>query len=385
MDAHSPRSLSCPNCHQAVAIRDRHCPHCQVDLAMAAVTAEQVITTAPFINKIPPTKPEALIPRIGELLVEEGYIQPQALRHALKVQKKLERAGEQVLIGELLTKLDYISEQQLSAVVTEHVMQLQSALALSNKHLQEQVQNRSQQLQTAMKELAELNHIKLNFITNVSHELRTPMSLLSGYLDLMAAGKMGPLTSEQLGAIETSRKASQQLRQLIESLLTFSSAAKGEISLEMAAFTLDLSVVNAVAKSEPKALSKQIDFKKKLSDTLPPVIADDQKITWVVEQFLDNAIKFTPAGGRVKVETGPLNGNVFVRVTDTGIGIPESRLKEIFEPFHQLDGSPTRSYGGTGLGLSLAQRIIEAHGSTIQVESYVGHGSQFSFALPAVA
>lgn len=384
MDAQTSQSLSCPNCHQTVSMYDRQCPHCQVDLAIAAVAAEKIITTAPLFNKIPPTKPEALVPRIGELLVEKGLIQPRDLRHALVIQEKMNRAGEQMLIGEILTTLDYISEQQLSAVVTEHVMQLQYALTQSNQNLQEQVQNRNQQLQNALKKLAELNQIKLNFISNISHELRTPLSLLSGYLELLAGGQMGTLTTEQSKAIETSRNASQQLYQLIESLLTFSSAAKGDIPLNMATLTLDFPVGNAVVKTEPKAINKQINFKKRLSDSMPPVIADDQKITWVVEQFLDNAIKFTPKGGRVKVETGPLNGDVFVRVTDTGIGIPESRLEEIFEPFHQLDGSTTRQHEGTGLGLSLAHSIVEAHGSTIQVESYVGQGSCFSFALPAV-
>jgi signal transduction histidine kinase len=384
MDAQTSQNLSCPNCHQAVSMQVRQCPHCRVDLAIAAIAAEKVITTAPFSNKITPTKPEALVPRIGELLVEKGLIQSRDLRHALEIQEKINRTGEQMLIGEILTTLGYISEQQLSAVVTEHVMQLQLALTESNRHLQEQVQNRTQQLQNALKKLAELNQIKLNFISNVSHELRTPLSLLSGYLELLTSGKMGALTADQSKAIKTSYNASQQLHHLIESLLVFSSAAKGEIPLNMATLTLDFPVGNAVVKTEPKAMTKQINFKKRLSDALPPVIADDQKITWVVEQFLDNAIKFTPQGGRVKVETGPLNGDVFVRVTDTGIGIPESRLGEIFEPFHQLDGSTTRHYEGTGLGLSLAQGIVEAHGSTIQVESYVGQGSSFSFALPAV-
>jgi signal transduction histidine kinase len=104
-----------------------------------------------------------------------------------------------------------------------------------------------------------------------------------------------------------------------------------------------------------------------------------------VEQLLDNAIKFTPAGGLIKIETTPVQQNVMVKVTDTGIGIPDNRIDEIFEPFHQLDGSSTRHYGGTGLGLALARSIVDAHGSKIQVESYVGQGSSFSFALPAVS
>ena len=105
----------------------------------------------------------------------------------------------------------------------------------------------------------------------------------------------------------------------------------------------------------------------------------------MVEQFLDNAIKFTPQGGNVYIETAPSRGDVLVKVTDTGIGIPPDRVDEIFEPFHQLDGSTTRSQGGTGLGLALARSIVEAHGSTIHVDTQVGEGSCFSFALPALS
>jgi signal transduction histidine kinase len=115
---------------------------------------------------------------------------------------------------------------------------------------------------------------------------------------------------------------------------------------------------------------------------LPPVKADAEKISWAMLQLLDNAIKFTPAGGQVTLsaclEAATL---VMVSVTDTGIGIPPERLKEIFEPFHQLDGSSTRRFGGTGMGLALVRDILEAHGSVIEVESEDGKGSTFRFPL----
>jgi len=122
-----------------------------------------------------------------------------------------------------------------------------------------------------------------------------------------------------------------------------------------------------------------------IDDNVPFVQADPQKIGWVLAQLLDNGIKFTPAGGQVilsiKSET---NNLIQISVTDTGIGIPAGRLEELFEPFHQLDGSSTRRYGGAGLGLSLVRNIIEAHGSLIQVDSTEGRGSTFQFPLLAV-
>jgi signal transduction histidine kinase len=116
------------------------------------------------------------------------------------------------------------------------------------------------------------------------------------------------------------------------------------------------------------------------------VQADPQKIAWALGQLLDNAIKFTPSGGRVVLNIRRETANlIIVSVTDTGIGIPPHRIEEIFEPFHQLDGSSTRKYGGTGIGLSLVRQIVEAHGSMLEVNSVDGKGSTFKFPLLTVS
>lgn len=379
------KHVSCPNCNQLISPEDRSCPHCHVDLAIAAVIAERVMTTAPLFPKQRPTRPEMLVPRIGEYLVAQGHVSLKDLEKALDIQKKMARAGEQVLVGELLVDLGCISREELDEAITQHVLQLQAALSHSNQRLEEQVQQRTIQLQNTLMKLSELNQLKLNFIANVSHELRMPLQFLIGYLDLFANGDLGPVNKEQASALNSLQGASQQLKGLIENLLQFSAAAGGELPLDMAPLTLDLPVKTAVSVSLPKAQARAIDLKKLVAAQMPKVIADNEKITWVVEQLLDNAIKFTPAGGKVKVETSPRDQNVVVKVTDTGIGIPDGRIEEIFEPFHQLDGSSTRNYGGTGLGLALARSIVSAHGADIQVESYVGQGSSFSFALPVVS
>lgn len=378
------KHIPCPNCNQLISPDDRECSHCHVDLAIAAVIAEHVMTTSSMFPAQQPTSPEMLVPRLGEYLVEQGTISSSQLDLALAVQKELAAAGEQVLVGELLVDLDYINRKTLDKAITEHVLDLQEALAHSNQRLEEQVQQRTVQLQNALMKLSELNQLKLNFISNVSHELRMPMQFLIGYLDLFANESLGPVNKEQASALVSLQGASQQLKGLIENLLQFSAVAAGDLPLDMSPLTLDLPVRTAVSIARPKAKARAVDLKKILAAQLPKVIADNEKITWVVEQLLDNAIKFTPAGGLVKVETAPSAQNVVVKVTDTGIGIPDNRIEEIFEPFHQLDGSTTRHYGGTGLGLALARSILDAHGSKIHVESYVGQGSAFSFSLPAV-
>jgi signal transduction histidine kinase len=102
----------------------------------------------------------------------------------------------------------------------------------------------------------------------------------------------------------------------------------------------------------------------------------------VLFQLIDNAVKFTAPGGKVRLQASRTNGRALIQVIDTGIGIPAERMEEIFEPFHQLDGSPTRRFGGTGLGLSLVKLILSAHGSELHVQSQEGKGSAFSFELP---
>lgn len=154
--------------------------------------------------------------------------------------------------------------------------------------------------------------------------------------------------------------------------------------MRLGAVDLDHVARQVVHFSEARAADRKVDLVLELDETLPAVRADEQKISWVILQLLDNAIKFTPAGGKVvlAVEREPSN-LVRVAVTDTGIGIPAARLAEIFEPFHQLDGSSTRHYGGTGLGLALVHEIITAHGSTIAVSSEEGKGTSFHFVLLA--
>ncbi len=136
--------------------------------------------------------------------------------------------------------------------------------------------------------------------------------------------------------------------------------------------------------SRPKAEDRGIDLQAEVRPGLPEVKADEEKISWAVLQLLDNAIKFTPPEGRVLLSIQPdTDMLVKVSVSDTGIGIPPERLEEIFEPFHQLDASSKRRYGGTGLGLALTQEILHAHGSKIEVHSAAGKGSTFSFPLLA--
>jgi signal transduction histidine kinase len=144
-------------------------------------------------------------------------------------------------------------------------------------------------------------------------------------------------------------------------------------------------VALATKSAASKAEERGVQVIAAVADDMPSVQADSEKIGWVLNQLLDNGIKFTPSGGSVVIALNQEGNNlVLVSVTDTGIGIHSNRIKEIFEPFHQLDGSSTRHYGGTGLGLSLVRQIVEAHGSLLDVQSVEGKGSVFKFPLLAI-
>lgn len=373
----------CTNCNLTLASKERICPNCRADMAFAALFTERLINQAAQFPVAPSAGLEVLVPRIGELLIQQGQISPEALDAALKIQQERAQSDQNIRIGELLVELGYVSRENLNQVITEHVFQLQSALTLSHQRLEEQAQQQTNELQNALLQLAGLNKLQLNFVANVSHELRMPMQFLLGYIELLEKGLLGPLTNEQAKTLLSMRGASHELHQITEELLQFSSFANSQILLDLEPFKLDGPVITAVSHTKPKAQAKNVRFTRRLP-FLPQVIADNEKITWVVEQLLDNAIKFTPTGGEVKIETTPHRGDVLVKVTDTGIGIPDHRLPTLFTPINLTETKPSYHQQGVGLGLALAHKIVEAHGSTIEVETQLGQGSCFSFSLPAL-
>jgi signal transduction histidine kinase len=159
-------------------------------------------------------------------------------------------------------------------------------------------------------------------------------------------------------------------------------ATRGELSLKLEPVEAERLLNAAVKTASPKAAERGVSVHCVIEEGLPPVQADPQKIAWVLNQLLDNAVKFTPTSGRVIASASREGGNlVMFSIADTGIGIPPGRLDEVFEPFHQLDGSSTRHYGGTGLGLSLVRQIVEAHGSILDVQSVEGRGTTIRFPL----
>lgn len=330
--------------------------------------------------------PEMLVPKMGEYLIQKGSITEAGLQKALDYQLEQTAQGNPILLGQALTDLKLIERADLDQAVTEQILQLRSALQAANRTLERRVEERTAELQKALERVSELSQLKANFISNISHELRTPLTHIKGYIELLITQSLGPVTEEQKHALQVSQQSTNRLEGLIEDLIMVSLASRGELSIKQEDVDIRRIANLAVKSFAGKAVERGLDLHAVIDDDVPPVQADSQKIAWVLHQLLDNAIKFTSAGGSVVVSVKREGENlVIVSVTDTGIGIAPGRINDVFEPFHQLDGSSTRKYGGTGLGLSLVRQIIEAHGSMIEVQSVEGHGSTFKFPLLAVA
>ena len=376
--------ITCPRCGQPVDTQARQCSSCGIDLALAAILAEQSLTSSISFSAGAPLAPEILVPRLGAYLMERGVLNTGDLQRALEIHREYSQAGKPRLFGKLLLELGLVDRETLDQVITEQILKLQEALQQSNRQLEQRVKERTVELQRALSKLSQLNELKSNFISNISHELRTPLTHMKGYLSIFVEGGLGPLTPQQEEALDVVMRAEARLEKLIEDLIQFSLAARSELSLNLTFTNIPELIQATLSRVKKQARAKDINLHTNFPDKLPPVWIDSEKIAWVLHQLLDNAIKFTHKGGHVIVEAVTEKNMVTMRVTDSGIGISPERLNELFEPFHQLDSSDTRRYGGVGLGLALTRRIVEAHGSTIRVQSKLGHGTRFEFPLPIV-
>jgi signal transduction histidine kinase len=376
--------ITCPRCGEPVDSQARQCSSCGIDLGLAAILAEQSLTSSIPPSSGEPLAPEILVPRLGAYLLERGVLTSNDLQHAGDLHRQYTEQGKPKLFGKLLLELGLVDRDTLDQVITEQILKLQEALQQSNRQLEQRVQERTVELQRALSKLSQLNELKSNFISNISHELRTPLTHMKGYLSIFIEGGLGAITPQQAEALDVVMRAEARLEKLIEDLIQFSLAARSELSLNCATSSVPELIQATLNQVEHQAEVKQIDLKSSFTEEVPPVWIDSEKIRWVLHQLLDNAIKFTNPGGHVVVNVINEKEMVLIQVTDNGIGIAPDRLNELFQPFHQLDSSDTRRYGGVGLGLALARRIVEAHGSAIRVKSKLGAGSRFEFPLPVV-
>ncbi len=227
-------------------------------------------------------------------------------------------------------------------------------------------------------DLERMEGLRRNMVADVAHELRTPLSNVRGYLEAIRDGVVSPDTA----TIQSLYEEVELLTRLVDDLQELALAEAGELRLVRQPEDIFILINRAVAAVHSRALGKGVSLAIDPADNMPPVNVDAQRISQVLHNLLENAVAHTAQGSSIVVAARQQGGWVEVSVTDTGEGISPHELPRIFERFYRVDKSRTRATGGSGLGLTIARRLIEAHGGKIYAESELGKGSRFSFTVP---
>ncbi len=226
-----------------------------------------------------------------------------------------------------------------------------------------------------LERLERLFNVQRRFVADVSHEMRTPLTIIRGNLDLM---RRYGYDEEAMAAIESEAR---RMSRLVDDLLLLAKADAGRLTLNKEVVSLDTLVLEVY--NQARILGDEVQVTLGHLDQAY-VLGDADRLKQLLLNLVTNGVKYTPAGGKVTLSLARENGWAYVRVADTGIGIPAKDLQRIFDPFYRVDPARSRAQGGTGLGLSIARWIVEAHNGRITVESEIGKGSVFTVALPLV-
>jgi PAS domain S-box-containing protein len=238
--------------------------------------------------------------------------------------------------------------------------------------------------QAARREAEQANHAKADFLATMSHELRTPLNAIAGYTDLLSMGVRGPVGEEQLEDLRRIKKSAQHLLSLINDILNFARLEAGQVELRIGRVPMHETLASVEALVAPQVRERGLRYTYAGCEDGVAARADAEKVQQILLNLLTNAVKFTDAGGEVRVACGDGDGRVWVEVADTGRGIPADRLDTIFEPFVQIDRHLTHeSQQGVGLGLAISRDLARAMGGDLTATSAPGVGSTFRLTLPA--
>jgi PAS domain S-box-containing protein len=290
---------------------------------------------------------------------------------ALETVTSIRYQGKRAVLGNFM---DITERKQMEHELQEKNEQLDT----QNEELLAQ----QQELLEKTREVEEANRLKSEFLANMSHDLRTPLNAIIGFSELMIDEAPGKVNEQQRQCLDDILSSGQHLLTLINEVLDLSKIESGKTELKL--IDIDLAeVIDSLAKTmtpiiTPRKQSLEVEVEKRL----PPVSADEAKLKEVLLNLMDNSSKFTPEGGKLKVEAITKDGWCQICVIDNGIGIKKEDQERVFEPFAQLDNPVTMGKGGTGLGLALVKQIVQRHGGRIWIESEYEKGSRFTFTLP---
>jgi len=262
-----------------------------------------------------------------------------------------------------------------------------AALSASHSALLEQIQDRTDQMEAAMRSAQAASRAKSDFLANISHELRTPMNGVIGMLDIALDRDLSADLAEQL---QTAQRCAYASLSLLNDILDLSKIEAGKMTLEKLPFDLRTLVADCIQANQPKAAENSVQLRAEVSQEVPrQIMGDPLRMRQIIANLVSNAVKFTEHGSvtvRVGGEfTSAGKFTLRISVEDSGTGIPADQLLCIFEKFTQADGSVSRRFGGTGLGLAITRSLVELHGGDIQVQSELGRGSTFAVTLKCEA
>jgi signal transduction histidine kinase/CheY-like chemotaxis protein len=305
---------------------------------------------------------------------ELAYMREQAVATLTIIPLAIKGQAIGVIELESLEKERQYTPEELNLALT---LANQAAVALENARLYEEQRHTAERLR-------EMDQLKTQFLANMSHELRTPLNSIIGFSRVILKGIDGPLTEMQETDVSAIYSSGQHLLGLINDILDLSKIEAGKMELNFEEVDLKPIIKGVMSSAVGLVKDKPIELEQHVPDDLPNIWADATRIRQVLLNLVSNSTKFTEEGNiRLTADYG--GDWIVINVTDTGVGIPEEKLENIFEEFTQVDGSTTRSVGGTGLGLPISRRFIEMHGGEIIVKSELGVGSTFTVTMPIYA
>lgn len=250
------------------------------------------------------------------------------------------------------------------------------------KALSDQLKIRGREIANKNMQLEEANRLKSEFLANMSHELRTPLNAIIGFSEVLKDGLLGEMPEEQLDYISDIFDSANHLLSLINDILDLSKIEAGKMELHAEQINIPELLRNSLSIVKEKAHAHRIQLGVEIADDVDVLIADARKFKQIIYNLVSNAVKFTPEGGKVTLHAVRDGDRIRITVEDTGIGIAPDQLSKLFRPFEQLDGSLSRRYEGTGLGLAMVKRLAELHGGSVSVESELEVGSRFTVEVP---
>jgi len=237
----------------------------------------------------------------------------------------------------------------------------------------------------AVSEIADMrgrDALKTQFLANISHDLRTPLTAVITHAEILRDGMLGPLNERQLESIRGIIAGGRQLLEQVGEILTYARGAADQLTLSESTCAIADIVAQVTKLNESLVAKKGLTMDISVPADLRPIRADREKVAHVLGNLMGNAIDFTPSGGRVWIHASERDGELVVEVGDTGIGIASDNHDFIFSEFAQVDATASRQHHGTGLGLTIARKLVELHRGRIWVESELGGGSRFYFIIP---